>query len=79
MPQIAQLQAQKEHFDNTIKALEDAFELGFTEEYYQGLQFDVDPFYQSISDRIEALRGQAAIATAVAKAEAPAPDAMVEG
>ena len=43
LPQIPQLQVQKQHIDNTIKALEDAFKLGFTKEYDQGQQFNVDP------------------------------------
>ena len=80
VPQISQLKTQQEHIENTIKALEEGFELGFVEEYYEGHQFQVEVFYERVSDRIDTLTAQAAVNAAVAAAQAAAPsDAMIEG
>ena len=83
VPQIAQLQTQKEQIDNTIKALEEGFELGFTEDYFEGTAFTVDPFYESIKNRIDALSSEAAVAAEVQRRlvaqQATANNAMVEG
>ena len=81
LPQIRQLEAQKDMINNTITALEEAFDLGFAEEYFEGTAYVTDSFYQSISDRIEALTIEEEVQRRIAAQVPPAaaPDAMIEG
>ena len=77
IPELAQMQAQKEELEKTIKALSQAFECTFADNYTNDQGFNVDPFYTAIEDRVTALQNQRvqdqiqhAQAQAVAQAQA---------
>ena len=65
VPALAQLKQQLETITVSIKALEEAVELSFIENYYEGSNLLLDPFYNMVADRRRLVEQQAAMAVEV--------------
>ena len=65
VPALAQLKQQLETVTASIKALEEAVELSFIENYYEGSNLLLDPFYNMVADRRRLVEQQAAMAVEV--------------
>ena len=54
VPPIAPLEADKGRIENTLKALRDCFEVGFTEAFYADVGFKTEPLFELVADEIQA-------------------------
>ena len=52
VPQLAQLENEKERINNSIQALKDSFEIAMVENYFQGHAMDTEPFYDALETRL---------------------------
>ena len=59
VPELANMIAQKEELEKTIKAVSQAFEYSFAECFTTDTGFDTEPFYTAFEAHIEALQNQA--------------------
>ena len=58
IPQLARMIAQKEELEKVIKALSQAFECTFADNYTTDQGFNVDSLYTAMENRVEALQNQ---------------------
>jgi hypothetical protein len=80
IPALAQLMQQQASLEASIKGLEEAIEVSFTENYYGAAKFELDPFFDAVTDRLDVLQREAANAAEVQRQVAllaPAPAAAV--
>ena len=52
VPQLTQLEAEKERISNSIQALKDSFEIAMVENYFQGNAMDTEPLYDALETRL---------------------------
>ena len=58
VPQVAQLEMEKERINNSIQALKDSFEIAMVENYFQANAMDTEPFYEALENRLTHERNQ---------------------
>ena len=58
VPQLNQLQAQRDEIDRCITALNSAATFAFSEEYYQSNGYQTDPFYDLVANHLDTLTNQ---------------------
>ena len=76
VPQYKQLKAQKAAIENSLKAIEEAVDLGMTEDYWRGTTgVNADAFYGAIENRLGHLTEQDRINAAIARGVASAAQA----
>ena len=56
VPQVAQLEMEKERINNSIQALKDSFEIAMVENYFQANAMDTEPFYEALEIRLSTER-----------------------
>ena len=76
VPQYKQLRAEKAAIENSLKAIEEAVDLGMTEDYWRGTTgVNADAFYGAIENRLGHLTEQDRINAAIARGVASAAQA----
>ena len=54
IPELLSLETQRANIENSITAVKNSFEVGFTEAYYADVNFKTDPLYNLVESEIEA-------------------------
>ena len=52
IPELAQLEAEKERIENSIRALTESFEIGFVDNFYEQYTLNTDPFYTALENKL---------------------------